>query len=172
MQAAMDRLDGFTRRHGRLVALAWLVLLLAALPFTARQTEHLTSGGFEVPGSGSEAVERGLKAFDGAQRSQLAVVLARRPGSDRAEVRRAVERVRDGARTTAHVSVSREALAAAERRSAGAPITVVPLHVSGTQDDAANAATDLRRELKIGDAPAGERVELHLVGQQALWAGM
>ncbi len=45
MQAAMDRLDGFTRRHGKLVALAWLLLLIAALPFTARQTEHLTSGG-------------------------------------------------------------------------------------------------------------------------------
>src|SRR5689334_13115612 len=103
MQAAMDRLDGFTRRHGRLVALAWLVLLLAALPFAARQTDHLTSGGFEVPGSGSAAVERGLAAFDGAQRSQLAVVIARRPGSSAADVRRAIDRARAGVEKTAHV---------------------------------------------------------------------
>src|ERR1700712_1375690 len=97
MQAAMDRLDGFTRRHGRLVAAAWLVLLLAAIPFAARQTEHLTSGGFEVPGSGSAAVENGLRAFDGAQRSQLAVVVAKRPGSNDRDVRAAIDRIRTGA---------------------------------------------------------------------------
>src|SRR5256885_4899665 len=96
MQAAMDRLDRFTRRHGRLVALAWLALLIAAVPFAARQTEHLTSGGFEVPGSGSNAVERGLSAFAGAQRSQLAVVIARRPGSSEQDVRRAIGRIRAG----------------------------------------------------------------------------
>src|SRR3954467_2258180 len=106
MQAAMDRLDGFTRRHGRLVALAWLVLLVAAAPFAARQTEHLTSGGFEVPGSGSAAVESGIKAFDGAQRSQLAVVLAKRPGSDAEGVRAAIDRVRRGTEHVDHVSVA------------------------------------------------------------------
>src|SRR5436309_15165266 len=111
MQAAMYRLDGFTRRHGRLVALAWLVVLLAALPFAARQTEHLTSGGFEVPGSGSSAVERGLAAFDGAQRNQLAVVVARRPGSSAADVQRAIDRVRAADRRVAHVSLSPAAAA-------------------------------------------------------------
>ena len=59
MQAAMDRLGQFTRRHRVIVVVAWLALLVAAMPFAARQTEHLTSGGFEVPGSGSAAVDRG-----------------------------------------------------------------------------------------------------------------
>src|SRR6266550_320155 len=129
MQAAMDRLDGFTRRHGRLVALAWLAVLLGALPFAARQTEHLTSGGFEVPGSG--AVERGLAAFDGAQRNQLAVVIARRPGSSAADVQRAIDRVRAADRRVAHVSLSPAAAAAAAQRADSAPITVVPLRVTG-----------------------------------------
>jgi RND superfamily putative drug exporter len=168
MQAAMDRLDGFTRRHGRLVALAWLVLLVAAVPFAARQTENLTSGGFEVPGSGSAAVERGLTAFDGAQRSQLAVVIARRPGSNSTDVRAAIARIRRGAAKVAHVSLP----ASAAGRVADAPITVVPLRLTGTQDDAANAASDLRKELKVGSAGGHQPVELHLVGQQALWAGM
>ncbi|MEA2439080.1 MAG: putative drug exporter of the superfamily [Thermoleophilaceae bacterium] len=173
MQAAMDRLDGFTRRHGRLVAAAWLVLLLAALPFAARQTEHLTSGGFEVPGSGSAAVERGLTAFEGAQRSQLAVVIARRPGSSAQDVQQAIDQVRRGADKTAHVSLTASAAAAAAARSDRAPITVVPLKLSGTQDDAANAAADLRRELDLSGKASGKQpVELHLVGQQALWAGM
>jgi uncharacterized membrane protein YdfJ with MMPL/SSD domain len=173
MQAAMDRLDGFTRRHGRLVALAWLILLVAAVPFAARQTEHLTSGGFEVPGSGSAAVERGLTAFEGAQRSQLAVVIARKPGSDAAGIKAAIDRVKRGAATVDNASLSPAAARAAERRAADAPITVLPLELTGTQDDAADAASDLRKELDIGGGGAArDHVELHLVGQQALWAGM
>jgi RND superfamily putative drug exporter len=172
MQAAMDRLEGFTRRHGRLVALAWLALLLAALPFAARQTEHLTSGGFEVPGSGSAAVENGLAAFDGAQRSQLAVVVAKRPGSNEADVRTAIDRIRRGAGRVSNLSLSAQVADVASRRATQQPIAVVPLRVSGSQDDAANAAADLRRELKIGSQDKGAPVELHLVGQQALWAGM
>src|SRR3954467_679398 len=111
MQAAMDRLDGFTRRHGRLVALAWLVLIVAAIPFASRQTEHLTSGGFAVPGSGAAAVERGLSDFDNAQRSQLAVVVARRPGSSDEDVRAAIGRVRTAAAKTDHVSLPKKARA-------------------------------------------------------------
>src|SRR5437763_963740 len=173
MQAAMDRLDGFTRRHGKLVALVWLALLIAAIPFAARQTEHLTSGGFEVPGSGSAAVERGLSAFDNAQRSQLAVVIARRPGSGDGDVRQAIQRIRTAAAQVDHVAISPQAAGQAAQRAAAAPITVVPLKLSGTQDDAANAAADLRRELNVGTSAGSKApVELHLVGQQALWAGM
>src|SRR4051812_18225308 len=102
----MDRLDRFTRRHRVPVALVWLALLLAALPFAARQTDHLTSGGFEVPGSGAQEVDRGLSAFDGAQREQLAVVLARRPGADEADIRASIDRVRRAADKVDHVALS------------------------------------------------------------------
>ena len=43
----MDRLAGFLERRRWLVLAAWLLILLAALPFAAKQTDHLTSGGFE-----------------------------------------------------------------------------------------------------------------------------
>src|SRR4051794_19545706 len=173
MQAAMDRLDGFTRKHGKLVAVAWLILLVAAIPFAARQTEHLTSGGFEVPGSGSAAVERGLTAFDGAQRAQLAVVLARKSGSDASGVKAAIDHVRTGAAKVDHVALSPAAAQAALEHADDAPVTVLPLRMSGTQNDAADAASDLRKELDIGGKGATvDNVELHLVGQQALWAGM
>src|SRR3954468_6007005 len=173
MQSAMDRLGSFTRRHRVLVALAWLALLLAALPFAARQTDHLTSGGYAVPGSGSEAVDRGLAEFEDAQRESLAAVVARRPGATDSDVRGALGRVRDATEDVDHVSLSESAVAQASERAGQAPITVVPLQLSGAQDDAANAASDLRRQLELGKG--GERVgdvELHLVGQQALWAGM
>src|SRR4051812_1180857 len=134
MQAAMDRLDSFTRRHRVPVALAWLILLLAALPFAAQQTEHLTSGGFGVPGSGSEAVDRGLAAFDGAQREQLAAVVARKPGVTDDEVRAGIDRVGEAAAEVDHVTLSEQAANAAKAKVAQAPITVVPLTVSGGQD--------------------------------------
>ena len=56
MRAAMDRLERFVTRRRRLVLGVWIVLVVAAVPFAAQQTKHLTAGGFEVPGSGSQAV--------------------------------------------------------------------------------------------------------------------
>ena len=73
----MVRLHDFLSRHRRFVLVAWLLVLVAAVPFASRQTEHLTSGGFLVPGSGSEKVDQALADFEGAQRETLAVVLAR-----------------------------------------------------------------------------------------------
>jgi uncharacterized membrane protein YdfJ with MMPL/SSD domain len=171
MQAAMDRLDRLTRTHRVLVALVWLALLVAAVPFAARQTENLTSGGFEVPGSGSQAVDRGLAAFDGAQRDQLAVVVARKPGATGADVDAALARARNAAGDVDNIALPPGVAARARQDSARATIAVVPLTVSGSQDDAANAAADMRRALHLDKGQSGP-VELHLVGQQALWAGM
>src|SRR3954468_3006928 len=134
MQAAMDRLDRLPRRHRVPVALAWLVLLLAALPFTARQTEHLTSGGFTVPGSGSETVDRSLARFDGAQRDSLAVVLAQRSGASAADVRREVDRVDGIAARLPHAELSDRGAAVAKRQAGSASIVVIPLDVAGAQD--------------------------------------
>src|SRR5688572_20121433 len=93
MQGAMDRLAAFLERRRWLVLAAWLLVLLAALPFAARQTEHLTSGGFDVPGSQSKIVDENVTRFEGAQRDTLAVVLARREGASAAAVRAEVDRV-------------------------------------------------------------------------------
>src|SRR3954453_2031149 len=71
----MDTLDGFLRRHQRAVLVFWVVAIVAAVPFAARQTEHLSSGGFGVPGSGSKAVDGELARFPGVSRDPLAGVL-------------------------------------------------------------------------------------------------
>jgi uncharacterized membrane protein YdfJ with MMPL/SSD domain len=47
LQGFMDRLAGFLERRRWPVLAAWLLLLLAALPFAAKQTDHLTNAGFE-----------------------------------------------------------------------------------------------------------------------------
>jgi uncharacterized membrane protein YdfJ with MMPL/SSD domain len=165
----MDRLAGFLERRRWLVAGAWLLLLVAALPFAAKQTDHLTSGGFEVPGSQSQVVSENIHRFEGAQRDNLAVVLARRPGADAGAVRSEVERIGRIADGLPHVELTPAAAARAKRDAASASITVVPLSVDGDRDEVADMAVDFRDEL--GTAARGG-VQPYFVGQQAMWAGM
>src|SRR5262245_7696962 len=170
MQAAMDRIDSFVRRRRTLVLVAWGVLLVAAIPFTVRQTDPLTSGGFPVPGSGSGSVDKALHDFEGAQSEQLAVVLALREGGTAAAVRAEIDRVDAVARELPNVELTDAAAAEARRRAGDTPITIVPLALSGGANEAVDTATDLREELAVGDG-ARNGVEPHLVCQQALWAG-
>src|SRR5581483_151239 len=93
MQRAMDRLSAFLERRGRWVLGVWVVLLLAAIPFAARQTEHLTSGGFTVPRSESSPLDQAIDDFENAERDPLGVVIGNRggaPAAVRAEIARAV----------------------------------------------------------------------------------
>src|SRR3954463_662580 len=166
----MDRIDAFVGRRARLVVAVWLGVLVAAIPFSLHQTDHLTSGGFEIPGSGSQQVEQAIKQFDGAQSMHLAVVLAMRPGADAAAVRAQVERVDRLTRGMSHIRLTPQAKRAAEASAGRTSIAVVPLTVSGSQDQSSNATSDLRDKLHVGSAADG--VEPHLVGMQALWTGM
>jgi uncharacterized membrane protein YdfJ with MMPL/SSD domain len=165
----MDRLAGFLERRRWVVLGAWILLLVAALSFAAKQTDHLTSGGFEVPGSQSQVVSQNIDRFEGAQSDNLAVVLARRPGSDAAAVRAQVDRVGRIAGELPNVELQADAAALAKRQAGSASITVVPLTVEGDRDAAADMAVDFRDELGLA---ARDGVQPYLVGQQALWAGM
>ena len=167
----MDRLSSFLERRRRLVLGAWVVLLLVSLPFAVKQTEHLTSGGFSIPGSGSAAVDRALADFDDAERQTLSVVVARQPDGDAADVRRELARIDAIADDVPLAELTPRALAAADRDAERSPIAVAPLKTSGNMDDAADLAVDLREEIGIGTGPH-DGVQTYLVGEQALWAGM
>jgi uncharacterized membrane protein YdfJ with MMPL/SSD domain len=169
MRGAMDKLSSLLERRRLLVLGAWVVLLLAAAPFAARQTDHLTSGGFQVPGSESEVVDRNLERFEGAQRESLAVVLAKRDGATPAAVRAEIERVEAIAAELPNAEVAPGVAERAARQAGDASITIVPLAVHGSQDELADLATDFRDALGLA---AQDGVQPYLVGQQALWAGM
>ena len=171
MQRFMDRLTSFLERRRRLVLIGWVALLLVSLPFAMKQTEHLTAGGFSIPGSGSDAVDRALADFDDAERQALSVVVARQPGGDAADVRRELARIDAIADDVPLAELTPRALAAAERDAAKSPIAVAPLKTDGNMDDTADLAVDLREELGIGEG-ARDGVQTYLVGEQALWAGM
>src|SRR4051794_30151820 len=102
----MDTLDGFLKRHRRAVLVFWLVAIVAAVPFASRQTEHLSSGGFGVPGSGSKAVDDELSRFPGVSRDQLAVVLQVR---DERGLRPAVARVQRLVSAQPHAQLTADA---------------------------------------------------------------
>jgi uncharacterized membrane protein YdfJ with MMPL/SSD domain len=172
MQALMLRLDATLRRRRRLFIAAWLALIAAALPFTLRQSENLTGGGFGVPGSQSEHVRHALAAdFPGAETAYLAVVLRARAAAGAPQLRSAIARLDAAARRTANV-----ALAARDRRAAHAAAgrrrtLIVPLRVSVNEDKAQDVASDLRAALGVRDG-AKDGVATHLIGQGALWAGL
>ncbi|MEX2253699.1 MAG: MMPL family transporter [Thermoleophilaceae bacterium] len=168
----MGRLAGFLKRHPRAVLAAWVVLVAAATPFALRQNENLTNGGFSIPGSGSQAVNESIEDFLGAQAEQLGLLLARRPGSSAADVRAEIDRADRLAAELPRVELTDAAAAEAKRGAAERPITIAQFTFTGTMDQAADTAIDLRDELEIGEGPRPTGVEPYLVGQQALWAGM
>src|SRR3954467_12807548 len=80
MQSAMNRLSAFVRTRRKLVLALWAVLLVAAIPLASQQTKHLTSGGFEVPGTGSAEVDEQIGRFTGQEGETLGLVLQAKDG--------------------------------------------------------------------------------------------
>ena len=169
MQSAMNRLSAFVRRRRKLVAIAWLVLLLVSIPFASRQTENLTGGGFEAPGSGSAEVDKQVTRFQGASSEALGVVLQRK-GGDAAAVQAAVGRVDEAAAKVDNIELTAAAAAKGKSDASQDAVVLLPLAVTGSREQALEAAKDLRDDIGVGEAKDG--VQPYVVGQQALWAGM
>jgi uncharacterized membrane protein YdfJ with MMPL/SSD domain len=171
MQTTMLRLERLLRRRKRIVLVVWAVIVLAAVPFAARQSEDLSSGGFEVPGSQTAAVDAALDRFPGVQRAQLAAVLVGAPRATAAQRRAAVDRVVAAAGPVDGVSLPDAARTRAVEQAGAGGTVVVPLHAEVDEDGATDVATDLRDRLGVSDG-ARDGVATHLVGQGALWAAM
>src|SRR5438445_10041830 len=107
MQRFMLGLDAVVRRRHRLVLVLWVAVLLAALPFALRQSDHLTGVGFGVPGSQSKAVQDAIDHdFDRVQRATLGAVLIPRDGATAGDVQGAVSRLATAVDRTAHVTLA------------------------------------------------------------------
>src|SRR3954470_10204227 len=169
MHRLIRRTYAFVRGHRWLVLGIWALALAAALPLAARQSDHLSGGGFTVPGSGSLAVDKELrKDFPRFERSPLIAVLAPEPGATPREVLQARTRLLHAVRAEPHVRV-------ASPRQAGAPLSVrrpslIPLRTARGDDQNIDTARQLRQRLGIADQSGP--VHLHLVGYGALWSGL
>ena len=156
----MDRLERFVARRRRLVLATWPAAVLVSVPFASRQTEHLTEGGFETAGSGSQVVADALaRDFPGMQPEDLAIVFDNRK-RDQAALAAAFERVeREGFEDVEGVRLNPEALSQA-RAAGDRDVVVMPLIVEGGCDEAVDAAAVIPRTSRS----ARGAVPLHVVG--------
>jgi uncharacterized membrane protein YdfJ with MMPL/SSD domain len=172
MRSFMVSLSAFLTRRRWWVVGAWMVTVIVAAPLAAKQTEHLSGGGFDVPGSQSQAVETALtKRFASTEAGRIAVLLQPSPGNAAEQAPAAIRRVQsqvaaagDGASITPHAAATAQA-----QLASGKP-AIIPVQASGSADDLVNTATDLRDEISPGDTVDG--VTPYLVGQPAMWAAL
>jgi RND superfamily putative drug exporter len=170
MRDSMSRLAALVGRRRRWVVGIWIAIVALALPFAARQTEHLTGGGFDVPGSQSDRVNQALQDEFGSQAEGISVVLKAGPGASAADRAAAVDRVRREVAGVEEVTLppatARRARAQLQRNG----IALLPLRSDQSSDQLIDSATTLREDLDPGSAAAG--VTPYLVGQPTVWAGM
>ena len=170
MREPMNRLAGFLGRRRRWVLAAWILVLALALPLAAKQTDHLTGGGFDVPGSQSKAVGNALEGEFGGDANGIVVLLRAAPDAGRSERAAAIGRVR---RTVAAVDGLTLPPSAARQGAAqlGAKgVAMLPLRSNLSSDELIDPAGTLREELDPGAARGG--VTTYLAGQPTIWAGM
>ncbi|HEX5988781.1 MAG TPA: MMPL family transporter [Solirubrobacterales bacterium] len=170
MRDAMRSLAGFLGNRRRWVVGAWVLIVLVALPFASKQTDHLTGGGFDVPGSQSMKVSESLQEDFGSKADGVAVVLKAAPGATAAERDAAVARVQKEVATLDDVTLPPAVAAQARRQLQGTDVVLVPLRSDLSSDELIDPAATLREDLDPGIAEAG--VTPYLVGQPTIWAGM
>src|SRR5689334_21148384 len=112
MQHFMLKLDRVLVRRRWLVLGAWVAALVVALPFAMKQGDHLTGGGFGVPGSQSKAVAQATdKDYGGAGHAQLGAVLVAERGASKADARAALLKVKAAADELPDVALDPKAFA-------------------------------------------------------------
>ncbi len=158
--------------HPRIVLVVWATVVAVALPFAARQSDHLTLGGYEVPGSQSARVNATLgRDFPRISRSNLAVLLWPRRGATVAAINADIHRVEVALHHLSGVELTKQAREQARFASGLVGPIIIPLQVTATEYRAPDIVQRLRTRLKIGDGTPGH-VEVHLLGESALAAAV
>lgn len=161
-----------SRRRPRLILALWVAIVAVALPFTARQSDHLTSGGYSVPGSGSSAVNDILaREYPRMSRATIAVLLWPHKGATTDDLRLAIGHVAGAVRGISGVELPSRISSSATGAARKVTPIVLPLHVSASEERAEDIARILRERLRPGAGVRGG-VDVHLLGESALWAGL
>jgi RND superfamily putative drug exporter len=170
MHDSMIKLAGLLGRRRRWVLGIWIAIVALALPLAMRQTEHLTGGGFDVPGSQSKAVSDALQSDFGNSADGIAVLLQAGPEAGPKQRAAAIGRVRHAVAGLDEVTFPPAAVRGArvELRRAGAAL--LPLRSERAPDELVDSAVTLREDLDPGTTQSG--VTTYLAGQPTIWAGM
>ena len=166
------RLSGSLRRHRWLVFTCWLLALGPSIWLALTQSNHLTGGGFDVPGSQSLYVQYELEDhYPGQGASPLAMVAAPRADATYDDMTTAVAQLEKAAR-----EIPSLALVPNDTQPPPAPDRpyVVTLRLDFDNTGAVDVARQLRSKIGVvGDQPGkteNGRVRLYVIGQGALGA--
>jgi uncharacterized membrane protein YdfJ with MMPL/SSD domain len=167
IQKALDGLSDVIARRRWWVLAAWAIIFIAAAPFSLKQTEHLTHGGYVAPRSQSDLVDEDLHRFPAAMSGNEGILLQEQRAS--ADTLSAVASdVRRLAVTVPHISVPGLS-AIALRYLQQANRDLIPISINGGWNTRIDAATRLR-EILDTDLRSSDGVTAVLVGEDALWA--
>src|ERR671929_1029601 len=157
MATLLARLADAASRRRRLVIATWLALLLGGAWFSLHQSDRLSGGGWDVPGSSSVRVADELDAFPSYSSPALSVlVTGRSPGA----VRNRLVAVRAVASRAPTIRADPARLYAGGR-AAPLPVTYV-----GPTGAAIDVATRIRHALVETTPDTKTRV----IGQPAIWS--
>ncbi len=171
MRDAMVSLSEFLTRRRWFVLAAWLAVVVLAAPLAAKQTEELVGGGFEVPGSQSQVVEKALEEdFPPDATSGIGAVLSVGEDADSEQIDAAVARLERQVKREPDVSLPEGAAEQARSDLEGDGVAVVELSSKLPASDLSDVATELRGSLHVGEEKGG--VTTYLVGQPAAYAGL
>jgi uncharacterized membrane protein YdfJ with MMPL/SSD domain len=170
MREFMVKLAEFLGRRRRWVLLAWIAVVALALPIASHQTDHLTGGGFDVPGTQSKAVSDSLESDFSDETGGIAVLLQAESDATRAARVAAVERVRHAVAGLDEVTLPPATVRRAKLALQRTGTAMLPLYSEKSSDRQIDSATDLRGDLDPGTPVDG--VTTYLAGQPTIWAGM
>ncbi|MFE5474801.1 MMPL family transporter [Nocardia sp. NPDC056541] len=166
----MRKLIQLTGAYRWWVVAAWLLLVAAALPLMLHQSDRLTAGGYEVPGSGSQQVQQLVaEKFPALSQEQLLLVIRCdsdvAPESTGRQLERSLAQV--GAGGSAVSVPATAAVAAQQAAAAGRRELAIPLHVATGWNGAIDAGRDLTHHFDESSGEQGCRTQVAGRGAQA-----
>lgn len=167
----MLRLNGLIQKHHRGVIAFWILAVVLALPFTVRQADHLSSGGYAVPGSQSTSVDHVVaRYFPEISQTNLAVLFWPKRGIAATTTEADIRKVERGLEAVPSVWLPHRAREAALFGAELGPV-IMPLQTSLNEDGTQRAVESLQTRLHI-DRPQRSSVAMHFLGESALWAAL
>ncbi len=157
LERGLARLAHAVGRRRRAVVVVWLVLLAAGGWFALHQTDNLSGGGWDVPGSASVRVNRLLPQFPGATPPAFTLLVT---GATPADVQRRLAELAPRLRANPRLRPGRAVLLAGGRAA------LLPIAYPGGTSNTIDEATRLRHAL-VQTSPT---VQTRVLGEPAIWS--
>ncbi len=155
LEGSLGRLAGIVSKRRRAVFAAWLALLVGGAWFSLHQSDHLSGGGWEVPGSPSMQVADALDDFPQVTPSAFIVFVTGTPPAVRERLSAAAQVVRRDPN-----------LRLGRPRFLNDRTVLQPIAYEGVSSGSIDEATKLRTKL----VETTSAVQVRVLGEPAIWS--